>query len=41
MGNFVDYISVESLDRRAQHLTQAEHERLAELLSTMTGDGGR
>ncbi|WP_283137785.1 hypothetical protein [Rhizohabitans arisaemae] len=40
MGNVVDYVKAESLDRGAQQLTQAELERLEELLSPMTGDGG-
>jgi hypothetical protein len=39
MGNVVDYVVVESLDRRAQQLTQAELDRLKELSSAMTGDG--
>ncbi|MFG1704134.1 hypothetical protein ACFLIM_13170 [Nonomuraea sp. M3C6] len=39
MGNVVDFRSVESLDRRTQHLTQAELDRLEGLLSAMTDDG--
>lgn len=31
MGNVVDYVSVTSLDRRSQQLTQAELDRLEEL----------
>ncbi|MEV4176778.1 hypothetical protein [Nonomuraea sp. NPDC049709] len=38
MGRNVDFVSVESLDRRAQQLTRAELERLEELSPTMTGD---
>ncbi|MDX3104145.1 hypothetical protein [Nonomuraea angiospora] len=41
MGNVVDYIVTESLDRETQHLTQAELDRLGELLSATTGDGRR
>ncbi|WP_158578804.1 hypothetical protein [Spongiactinospora rosea] len=32
MGKVVDYIPAESLDRRTQHLTQAEIDVLADLL---------
>ncbi|MEU7857020.1 hypothetical protein [Nonomuraea sp. NPDC049141] len=39
MGNVVDYVPVESLDRPNQHLTQAELDRLEELSSAMSGDG--
>ncbi|WP_276615362.1 hypothetical protein [Nonomuraea basaltis] len=39
MGNVVDYVMPASLDRRTQHLTQAELDRLEELLSAMSGDG--
>ncbi|WP_281200162.1 hypothetical protein [Nonomuraea candida] len=31
MGNVVDYVTVESLDRRTQQLTPAELDRLAEM----------
>ncbi|WP_268961458.1 hypothetical protein [Nonomuraea cypriaca] len=41
MGNVVDYVRVESLDRGTQHLTRAELDRLEELLSSTTGDGER
>lgn len=41
MGNVVDYIVTDSLDRATQHLTQAELDRLGELLSATTGDGRR
>ncbi|MFI6740646.1 hypothetical protein ACIBI9_47655 [Nonomuraea sp. NPDC050451] len=41
MGNVVDYIATETLDRETQHLTQAELDRLSELLSATTGDGRR
>jgi hypothetical protein len=41
MGNVVDYISAESLNRRTQYLTQAELDRLKELLSAMTDDGAQ
>lgn len=41
MGNVVDYVSAESLDRMTQHLTEAELARLRELLSAMTEDGER
>ncbi|MEV0388890.1 hypothetical protein [Nonomuraea sp. NPDC050643] len=41
MGNTVDYVSVESLDRRTQHLTQVELDQLEELSSATTGDGER
>ncbi|GAA5037599.1 hypothetical protein GCM10023259_001280 [Thermocatellispora tengchongensis] len=41
MGNVVDYIPVESLDRWNQHLTQAELDRLEELLSAMADDEER
>ncbi|MFI0419682.1 hypothetical protein [Spongiactinospora sp. 9N601] len=33
MGKVVDYIPAESLDRRTQHLTQAEIDILADLLA--------
>lgn len=33
MGNVVDFVKVESLDRRAQQLTQAELDLLDELPS--------
>nr|SBO93311.1 hypothetical protein BN4615_P2825 [Nonomuraea gerenzanensis] len=36
MGNVVDYVSVASLDRWSQHLTEAELARLEELTA---GDG--
>ncbi|MDF5757266.1 hypothetical protein P3X83_32110 [Spongiactinospora sp. TRM90649] len=39
MGNVVDYIRVESLDRQAQHLTQAELDLLADLLAARPADG--
>ncbi|MEV1178233.1 hypothetical protein [Nonomuraea sp. NPDC049784] len=39
MGNVVDFKSAESLDRRAQHLTEAELDRLRELLTATAGDG--
>ncbi|GAA4990139.1 hypothetical protein HD597_007973 [Nonomuraea thailandensis] len=31
MGNVIDYVSVASLDRRSQHLTEAEADHLEEL----------
>ncbi|MFD1544196.1 hypothetical protein [Nonomuraea guangzhouensis] len=39
MGNVVDYVPVESLDRSTQQLTPAELDRLEELSSAMPGDG--
>ncbi|SEG99238.1 hypothetical protein SAMN05444920_112310 [Nonomuraea solani] len=33
MGNVVDYVCAESLDRRSQQLTQAELDRLGELMT--------
>ncbi|WP_327588199.1 hypothetical protein OHA25_15140 [Nonomuraea sp. NBC_00507] len=43
MGNIVDYITPppELLERRAQHLTPAELDRLHELLSALIEDGER
>ncbi|MFI7700536.1 hypothetical protein [Nonomuraea sp. NPDC049480] len=41
MGNVVDYLSADSLDRAAQHLTQAELDLLEKLLSATTEDGDR
>ncbi|GAA3592281.1 hypothetical protein GCM10022419_088940 [Nonomuraea rosea] len=40
MGNLVDYVTAESLDKAAQCLTQAELDRLAEL-SPRAEDGER
>ncbi|MBB5779136.1 hypothetical protein HD596_005892 [Nonomuraea jabiensis] len=39
MGGGADFGAVESLDRETQHLTQAELDRLRELLTATTGDG--
>jgi len=41
MGNVVDYIPAESLDRWAQELTLAELERLEEFLTGMTRESER
>jgi hypothetical protein len=38
MGNVVDYVSVASLDRRSQQLTQAELDCLEELTAAEDGE---
>ncbi|WP_262379893.1 hypothetical protein [Nonomuraea sp. PA05] len=40
MGNVVDYVSVASLDRPGQHLTEAELARLEELTAAAGDDEG-